>query len=72
MAADIDEASFVLGELKGRLAQIERTQTAIFDKLDNIEKSVNHIKVKAAGTSATVAIIITLVITFFTKTLKLN
>ena len=72
MAADIDEASFVLGELKGRLAQIEKTQTAIFEKLDNIEKSVNHIKVKAAGTSATVAIIITLVLTFFTKTLKLN
>jgi hypothetical protein len=72
MAADIDEASFVLGELKGRLAQIEKTQAAIYDKLDNIEKSVNHIKVKAAGTSATVAIIITLVITFFTKTLKLN
>lgn len=70
--AGIDEASFVLGELKGRLKQIETTQQAIFDKLDNIEKSVTHIKVKAAGSSATIAIIVTLVITFFTKTLKWN
>lgn len=72
MAPDIDEASFVLGELKGRLKQIEKTQQAIFDKLDSIEKSVTHIKVKAAGSSATVAIIVTLVITFFTKTLKFD
>jgi len=70
MAAGIDETSFVLGELKGRLAQIEKTQTAMFEKLDSIEKSVTHIKVKAAGSSATVAIIVTLVITFFTKTLR--
>ena len=66
MAGDIDEASFVLGELKGRLRSIEETQKAIFDKLDSIETSVTHIKVKNAGFSATIALVVTLVITFLT------
>lgn len=70
MAPEIDRSSFVLGELTGKLDQMDRKQEAIFEKLEKIEKSITHMKVKNAGQSASIAIIISLVIAFFSKALK--
>lgn len=72
MGSEIDEASFVLGQLKGEMRQMARTQDAMLEKLDKIDKSITHIKVKSAGQAASVAIIISLVIAFFSKVLKWN
>ena len=60
--SEIDKASFALGELTGKLDQVERTQKAMFEKLDSIERSVTHIKVRNAGQAATIAIIFSLIV----------
>ncbi len=70
MSDGIDKPSFVLGELTGKLDQMERTQQAMFDKLDRIDKSITHIKVKNAGQAATIAIVLSLVIAFFKDIFK--
>ena len=65
MKEDIDEPSFMLGKLTGKLDQMDRTQKAMFEKLDNIERSVTHIKVKNASQAATIAVVLSLIVAFF-------
>ena len=66
----IDEPSFVLGELKGEMRSIASSQKAMFEKLDNIERSVTHIKIKNASQAATIAIVLSLMVAFFRDLFK--
>lgn len=68
--SEIDKPSFVLGELTGKLDQMERTQQAMFGKLDKIERSITHIKVKTATQAGMIAVTLSLVVAFFKDLFK--
>lgn len=70
MAPEIDRSSFVLGELTGKLDQMERTLGDLVTKINKIDKSMTHLKVKTATQAGSVAVIISLVVAFVTKALK--
>lgn len=65
MDKEINEPSFVLGQLTGKLDQVERTQTAMLEKLDNIDRSITHIKVKNAAQAGTIAVVLSITVAFF-------
>jgi len=66
----VDEASFVLGKLSGQMEDVLKEMKDINKKIDTIEKSLNHQKVKQSGLSATVALVFTMIYTFFMEHFK--
>ena len=67
---DIDKPSFVLGELTGTLKAVAEAQIAIQNDINDIKKSVSHIKVKNASQAATIAVVLSLVVAFFKDLFK--
>lgn len=70
MPPGIDESSFTLGKLTGQIEELLKEVTEIKNDVGDIKKSLNHQKVKQSGLSATVALIFTMIYTFFMEQFK--
>jgi hypothetical protein len=72
MPPGIDESSFTLGKLTGQIEELLKEVKDLKTDVSEIKKSLNHQKVKQAGLSATVALIFTMIYTFFIEQFKHN
>jgi len=64
---DFDEVSRVIGRVEGQLTALAENQNAQWKKLDSIEKTLTSHRLKVAGLSGLISLLVAGAISYFKK-----